>query len=228
MIARAPADTCPRIGLVHALFASIAPIEAAFAELWPEARPVSLYDQSLYLDFEAQGEVTEAIARRIERLLELSAESGARAILFTGSLFGAAVERARNKFEVPVLTAYEAMIEEALASAPRPRLAALATAPGTLAALAADLTRAAEARGIACALETHHVPGALEALLEGRRDAHDERVLAAAAGLAPAEAILLGQFSMAPLAGRIARLSSQRVLSSPACAVAKLRRLVAG
>ena len=40
-----------RITLIHALKHSIAPIEAAFARLWPEARLMNLLDDNLSDDF---------------------------------------------------------------------------------------------------------------------------------------------------------------------------------
>jgi hypothetical protein len=39
-----------RVTLIHALKHSIAPIEAAFARLWPEARLMNLLDDSLSAD----------------------------------------------------------------------------------------------------------------------------------------------------------------------------------
>ena len=102
-----------RIGVVHALTASIPPIEAAFTAVWPEAQVVNLCDQSLYVDYERWGRETDEITRRVTALLAYSADSGAQGILFSGSLFSQSVEAARAKMNIPVLTAYEAMIEAA-------------------------------------------------------------------------------------------------------------------
>src|SRR3546814_17062183 len=101
-----------RIGLVHAFQAAILPTEAAFAEAWPEAETISLYDGSLYADYTARRELTPKIRRRGDGLLRHSAETGAAAILFTGSFFAAPVEEARHKMVIPVLKAKEAMTEE--------------------------------------------------------------------------------------------------------------------
>jgi len=87
----------PRIGLVLALHASIAPIEATFSQYWPEAETVSLYDESLYVDFNRAGGLISEIERPIEALLRCSAQSGAEAILFTGSLLGESVETVRER-----------------------------------------------------------------------------------------------------------------------------------
>ena len=44
-----------RITLIHAMRASIPPIEAAFGRLWPEARLANLLDDSLAADLAATG-----------------------------------------------------------------------------------------------------------------------------------------------------------------------------
>ena len=67
-----------RIGVVHALTASIPPIEAAFTAVWPEAQVVNLCDQSLYVDYERWGRETDEITRRVTALLAYSADSGAQ------------------------------------------------------------------------------------------------------------------------------------------------------
>lgn len=216
----------PRIGLVHALHASIAPIEAAFLESWPEAETVSLYDQSLYADFNKNRAITPGISRRIESLLRFSRETGAEAILFTGSLFGEPVETARKKLDIPVLTAYEAMIEEAFASAKQPRLGMLSTAAGTGEMMSADIQEYAAANGRKYDLDSRYVAGALDALLWGDREEHDELVAAAAAQMGPCDALLLAQFSMAPVAKRLPAVEGRTVLTSPGSAVVKLKRLL--
>ena len=215
----------PRIGLVHALHASIAPIEATFSEYWPEAEAVSLYDESLYVDFNRAGGLTPEIEGRIEALLRFSAQSGAQAILFTGSLFGETVETVRDRLDVPVLTAYEAMIEEALAGSTPPRLAVLSTTPGTLEIMRSDIERYARLHDKNYQLTDRNVAGAIDALLWGERTEHDELVFAAATEFASCDILLLAQFSMAPVAPRIREQVGVRVLTSPGTAVEKLMRM---
>jgi len=45
----------PRVAVIHALAASMAPAAAAFAEIWPEARVINLLDDSLSEDVTADG-----------------------------------------------------------------------------------------------------------------------------------------------------------------------------
>lgn len=214
----------PRIGLVHALHASMAPIEAAFKELWPEAETLSLFDQSLYVDYDKVRELTPEIYRRIDTLLHYSASTGAQAILFTGSLFGAPVEKARQSMQIPVLTSYEAMIEDAFAAGPR--LGLLATVPDTITMMERDIARYARENGLEFELETRQVLGAMDALQAGNRDRHDALIAEAAAELEDCDALLLSQFSMAPVLKRLPQELKRRTLTSPASAVAKLKRLL--
>lgn len=213
-----------RIGLVHALHASIAPVEAAFAEGWPEAETVSLYDQSLYLDYNAVGALNAELSARVGALLKHSAHCRAHAILFTGSLFGAAVEAARLDMEIPVLASYEAMIEVAFRRGAR--LGLVSTLPDTARLVIEDIRRYSEREELAVELETRLVDGAMQLLQQGDVAGHDAMVAAAAAELAGCDALMLSQFSMAPVLKQLPPALAQRTLTAPAAAVARIRELL--
>ena len=212
-----------RIGLVHALEASIAPIEDAFSRFWPEAEAANLLDGSLYLDYDAAGEVTPAITRRIQALMNHAIGFGARGLLLTGSLFSQPVQEARKDLPVPALAAYEAMIEEAFACGSRFGL--IATYADTIRMMKADIERYARQKGTGYRLESKMVEGALEAVRSGDRERHDSLVAAAAEGL-DCDVLLLAQHSMSPVKERIAERPGRRVLTSSETAVRKLRALV--
>ena len=212
-----------RIGLVHALEASIAPIEDAFSRFWPEAEAVNLLDGSLYLDYDAAGEVTSSITRRIQALIHHAVGFGARGLLLTGSLFSQAVQDARKDLPVPALAAYEAMIEEAFACGSRFGL--IATYAGTITMMEADIERYARQKGTGYRLESKMVEDALEAVRSGDRERHDSLVAAAAEGL-DCDVLLLAQHSMSPVKERIPERPGRRVLTSSETAVRKLRVLV--
>ena len=217
----------PRIGLVHALRESIAPIEAAFASDWPEAEPITLFDQSLYVDYAHAGGLTPELADRVATLLRHSAACGARAILFTGSLFGAAVEAARAELTVPVLASYEALVSRAFAAGRR--IGVVATVADTLRLLGEDIERYASEHGQEVALDGVHVAGAVEAVTSGDRETHDRLVLDAVIRLADRDScdvILLGQFSMTPVAARLPAGFAVPVLTSTGTALERLRELV--
>src|SRR6187551_1508985 len=108
--------TPPRIALIHALKHSIAPIEAAFAKAWPEARLMNLLDDSLSADLARDGKLNDAMTKRFLALGHYAAATGADAILFTCSAFGPCIEAvARAHAPMPVLKPNEAMIERAAA-----------------------------------------------------------------------------------------------------------------
>ncbi len=125
-----------RITLIHALKHSIAPIEASFARLWPDARLMNLLDDSLSADLARDGRLTDAMTGRFLSLGRYAASTGADAILFTCSAFGPCIEAvAREQAPMPVLKPNEAMIEQAAARGRR--IGLLSTFEPTLASMAA-------------------------------------------------------------------------------------------
>ena len=216
--------TGPRIQLIHAVTVAQAPVHDAFRRLWPEARAVDLADLSLAPDVAATG-LTDAFTERMAALIGYGVATGAAAVLFTCSAFGAAIEKARQGVGIPVLKPDEAMIEEALARGPR--IAALATFRPTIGSLAAEIAAAAKKRGLAPALNLRHVPGALDALNAGDGQRHDRLIAEAAVAIADADVLLLAQFSMVRAKDAVAATAGGRpVLTAPDEAVRKLRTLL--
>ena len=214
-----------RIALIHALKHSIAPIEAAFGQLWPEARLANLLDDSLSADLARDGALTPAMTARFLTLARYAADAGADGILFTCSAFGPCIEAcARALAPLPVLKPNEAMIEEALATAgPAARVGLMATFAPTLASMPPEFAAVAPGMTLVPCLAA----AALTALDRGDGDGHD-RAAAEAAGAMPAcDVIALAQFSLARAAPAIAAATGRAVLTTPDSAVRKLRRLLA-
>ena len=222
----------PRIQLIHAVTAAQAPIHEAFSRLWPEARPVDLSDTSLatdIADLSAAGDLNgdalaDAFTRRMAALIGYGVDTGASAVLFTCSAFGAAIERARQGVAIPVLKPDEAMIARALSLGPR--IGGLATFAPTIPSLASELEAAAGAVRLNPEIELRHVAGALDSLNAGDRAEHDRLIVEAAAGMEDFDALLLAQFTMSGLRDTIPDVPARTVLASPDEAVLKLRDLV--
>ena len=210
-----------RIALVHALRDSIAPIEAAFAAEWPEARPMHLLDDALPGDLMVAGGIDVGIRRRFVALAQYAYDAGATAVLFTCSAFGSAIDAAAAAVPIPVRKPNAAMVAQALAA--RRPITLLATFEPTLASMPAEFDAAAGGRA---PLTTVFVPGALAALQAGEVARHDDLLLAAALRHAPqAGLVALAQFSMARGAESLAAAGFE-VLTTPTSAVVELRSLL--
>lgn len=212
-----------RIGLVHSVIPAIRAVEDAFEKLWPAARTTSIFDQSTYQDLGPERSLTPEIYRRIAALLRYSADCGTDAILVTGSLFGPAAVAGRKALDIPVLTSFDGLIDEALAAGSR--LTMIATDPGTNRMLEAELRERADQASKPVELNQVFVPDAMGLLQGGDRESHDRLVVEAAANAGDCDAILLGQFSMGPTKQRVADRTGLPVLDAPEAAVRKLRAL---
>ncbi len=212
-----------RIGVVSPMAIASEAVTAAFKEDWPAAEVINLLDESLYADFAGGKGVTDETYRRVAALLKYSQDSGAQAIVFTGSVFGRTVEAGREPLSVPVLTSHEAMIEAAFACGSR--FGILTTAAGSLRCLAEDIERYAQARGLSYTLTDHIEDAARPVILAGDIERHDEMVAAAAAKMTDCDCLLLGQFSMDQAVKKFADIPGRPVLTPPRTAVAKLREL---
>ncbi len=209
-----------RIALIHALRHSPPPIEAAFAEAWPEARLMNLLDDSLSADLARDGVLTPAMTERFLTLGRYARGTGADGVLFSCSAFGPCIEAvAAELAPIPVLKPNAAAIEEAVAIGPR--IGLLATFPGTLASMPAEFPPGVQLTP--CLAE-----GALAALDAGDGAAHDRLAAEAARQLAGCDVILLGQFSLARAARAVSATTGLPVVTTPGSAVRRLKALLAG
>jgi Asp/Glu/hydantoin racemase len=214
-----------RIALIHATPAAVDPIREAFAEAWPEPDLVNLLDDSLSRDRARTPELTNGMFKRFETLGSYAVSLGADGILFTCSAFGPAIEQVARSVEIPVLKPNEAMFGEAIAIGGR--IGMLATFEPSIVSMTEEFEDQARRAGASTSLKAVMVPGAMAALLAGRRDEHDALVAEAATELAGCNAIMLAQFSMAPAAARLRQQVQVPVLTSPASAVAALKARLA-
>jgi Asp/Glu/hydantoin racemase len=207
-----------RIALIHALKHSIVPIEASFAQLWPDARLMNLLDDSLSADLARDGQLTDAMTERFLALARYVAGTGADAILFTCSAFGPCIEAvARTHAPMPVLKPNQAMIEQAVKHGGK--IGLLSTFPPTLASMPREFPASVE-------IVPKLAAGALAALDRGDRAGHDRLVVEAARELRGCDVIALAQ-CMAPAAALVAEVSGRPVLTTPDSAVLKLKQLLA-
>ena len=103
-----------RIALIHATYAAVPPVEAAFNLDWPEATTVSLIAEDLTRALEKDGRQTAEIQARIQELAVFALRADVNGILYTCSAFAESIEAARDNAAIPILKPNEAMFEEAL------------------------------------------------------------------------------------------------------------------
>ncbi|KJC54327.1 arylsulfatase [Bradyrhizobium sp. LTSP849] len=207
-----------RIALIHALKHSIAPIEAAFAKDWPQARLMNLLDDSLSADLARDGALTDTMTERFLALGDYAAATGADAILFTCSAFGPCIEAvAAAHAPMPVLKPNEAMIEQAVTMGKR--IGLLSTFPPTLASMPPEFPASVE-------VVPKLAEGALAALDRGDRATHDRLIAEASKDLRDCDVIALAQFSIAATASLVAEATGRPVVTTPDSAVQKLMKLL--
>ncbi|MBR1091939.1 arylsulfatase [Bradyrhizobium manausense] len=207
-----------RIALIHALKHSIAPIEAAFAATWPQARLMNLLDDSLSADLARDGALNDAMTDRFLALGDYAAATGANAILFTCSAFGPCIEAvARAHAPMPVLKPNEAMIEQAATMGKR--IGLLSTFPPTLVSMPPEFPSRVQ-------IVPKLAEGALAALDRGDRVTHDRLIVEASKDLRDCDVIALAQFSIASSAPLVAEATGRPVVTTPDSAVEKLMRLL--
>lgn len=210
--------TSPRVALIHALELSMAPINEAFARLWPEAVRLNILDDSLSVDRARDGRLTDAMIARFVRLGRYAREEGrADCILFTCSAFGSAIEAVAADLPIPVHKPNSAMIAQATAQANGGAIALVASFEATLVSMPPEFPAGTDLRLI-------HAAGALEAAQAGDADLHDRIVAAAAAEQGGDCAVIaLSQFSLSPARAMVAEATGKPVLVTPDCAVEALR-----
>lgn len=207
-----------RITLIHALRHSPPPIEDAFRRSWPEPRLRNLLDDGLSADLARDGRITPAMTERFLGLADYAVRTGADAILFTCSAFGPCIQAcAAAHPDIPVLKPNEAMIEEAAALGGR--IGLLATFGPTLDSMPPEFPSG-------LTVVPRLAEGALAALDGGDPAEHDRLAAEASRPLSDCDAVALAQFSLARAAPMVAAATGRPVLTTPDCAVRKLRRLM--
>lgn len=213
-----------RIALIHATPVAVEPIAQSFRELWPEAETIGILDDGLAIDRAAAGELTEPLSNRIRALAAYGVSTQARAILFTCSAFGPAIEAAARELPIPVLKPNEAMFEEALGLGGD--IGMVATFGPAIAGMEEEFAEEARLLKREARLTTRLAQGAIEALRGQDAQTHNRLVAERAAALGQRDAILLAHFSTSRALDACRAATGCPVLSSPDAAVRKLSRLL--
>lgn len=219
-------EAAPRIALIHALEESVLPARAAFAARWPEAKAFDLLDTSLATDLAARGRLDAAMTERFLTLARYAAATEAtngpaRALLFTCSAFGPAIDAVKRALPIPVLRPNESAFAEALALGGR--IGLMVTFAPSLPSLTQEIR---EMAGAPVEVTGVMVEGALAALKAGDGATHDRLAAEAAAKLSGIDTLILGQFSLARARPAIEAATGLRVVTTPEAAIRGLKRAI--
>jgi len=216
----------PLIALVSAVPAAIAPAEAAFAEIYPDAQVWNILDDRLLEEADDRGGITAELSERMVRLIRHAVTEGADGILLTCSIYGQVAHSIADQIDVPVFGADDAAFDAAVKAGYRSILL-IAPASGPLADSARRLAATADAAGIVLTIVPVVAAGAAAAARSG-----DTETLVALlhetflAVTEPVDAILLGQYSISPGASALAELTGLPVLATPQRAAAALKSAI--
>lgn len=213
-----------RITLIHAVYAAMAPVERAFAKLWPEAHHANLVDDALSQDLESAGFLTPDLFGRIQLLTDYAIATGATAVLFTCSAFGEAIARCASQTTIPVLKPNEAMFEASIRAGRR--IGMLATFQPAVASMTKEFEALVHDHQADVSLETICVPEAMAAARSGDIDLHNRLVADAALRLAHCDAVMLAHFSTSTAWHQVQARLKIPVFSAPEAAVSKLKTLL--
>jgi Asp/Glu/hydantoin racemase len=213
-----------RIFLVHPYFPTMAPIDAAFKQGWPEAQTVNLLDESLYADLPEDGTLSPLLYGRVATLLNHCVGSGADGIVFTGTTFGPAIEAVRPHIKVPLLRVDEAMAEQAVGMGRDILL--VCSAKRAMPVIRGSLEAAAQRQNLAPRISELWVSGAKDALAQGGMEAHDRLIAREVEASGHSGTIVIGQISMVSAVAYLSPEIMRRTVTSLNAAVARMRALV--
>ncbi|CAL9318306.1 Asp/Glu racemase [Streptomyces sp. DH-12] len=218
-------ESPPLVAMIHAVPAAHRIAQDAFAQEFPQATVWNVLDDRLLDDANATGGLTDALRRRMLRLIAHVMDGGAQGLLLTCSSYGEVVDTARVLWDVPVLKSDESMFKAALAG-PYRRIAVVASTPPAVPAAVAQL------EALVPAVRPGRPVDIVTALSEAAAGAGPEeaaRLLADAlrtVGGTDADAVLLAQYSLTPVRDALAALLGVPVLDGAGAAARELRGLL--
>ena len=211
-----------KVGLIHALEESEAPIRESFKKIWPEAILNEYSDFQLSVD-RANGLDESSIRSRIIDLGQEAVNDHVDAILYTCSAFGDAIEAAKNTFDLPILKPNESAFQNAISAGVDVNI--LVTFEPSLELLINEFE--VMSRGMYINVKGHLIEDALKLLKENQVESHNQKIISAVEMIPSHETVILGQFSMARAAEEIETSMPDRlVLNTPDAAVSALKELL--
>ena len=212
-----------RVAMIHALAESIPPVRLAFRDEFPAAEVINLLDEGLLIDF--PGRLTPQLRRRMSGLIGYCQDHQADAIGLACSVYAPVVDSARDLVDVPLVSSYGPVMQEAVAAGPR--IGVIASNAATMSDSEYYLHRAARETGAEISITPRLAPDLIEALRQGGQSSFERRLAEETLALAPdADVVLLSQFSFATALDHLRQISPVPVLSAPHSSARALKRML--
>ncbi len=211
-----------KVVLIHTSPVSLNDLKALFKEIVPDVEMVNIIDDSLLDEVKKAGHITPAIISRMCAYVQVAKTLKPDLIFNQCSSVGEAFDIARKQAECKTLKIDEAMAEKAVELGSR--IGVVATVASTVAPSCNLVRTKAKEAGKDVTVTEYLVDGALDILMSGDVDKHNELVISE---IRKAEAendvVVLAQGSMTailPLLGE----TKKPVLTSPRLAVERVKK----
>lgn len=211
-----------KVVLIHTSPVSLNDLKALFKEIVPDVEMVNIIDDSLLDEVKKAGHITPAIISRMCAYVQVAKTLKPDLIFNQCSSVGDAFDIARKQAECKTLKIDEAMAEKAVELGSR--IGVVATVASTVAPSCNLVRTKAKDAGKDVTVTEYLVDGALDILMSGDVDKHNELVISQ---IRKAEAendvVVLAQGSMTailPLLGE----TKKPVLTSPRLAVERVKK----
>ena len=212
-----------RVVMIHALAESIPPVRLAFQDEFPDAEVINLLDEGLLIDF--PGNITPNLRRRMSDLICYSRDHNADAIGLACSVYAPVVDSARDLVEVPLVSSYGPVVEEAVAAGPR--VGVIATNEATMSDSEYYLKLAANDMNREVRVIKRLATDLIQVLRQDGQAGFEKRLEEEVLALAPdVDVVLLSQFSFATALEHLRRVSPVPVLSAPHSSARTIKRML--
>ncbi len=211
-----------RIAIIHTTPATIDSLTILVKKEMKDIDVINILDDSMLKDM-VNNNMPEAVEERWLKYADIANSMGVDAILSACSTVGEFAEKANNTLKVPVYRIDAAMAEKAVNIGKT--ISVFATLSSTLDPTVRLIRRKAEVIGKDCTINTILVPGAYDELIKGNREAHNLRIQEEVHKyIESSDVIVLAQASMAAALDNVDGIEKEKILTSPALGIAKLKK----
>ncbi|QHQ61015.1 Asp/Glu racemase [Anaerocolumna sedimenticola] len=172
------------------------PFTKPFLKEHPEIEQMDITDSSLIKETQSAGYATPAVARRMYQYMMCAADAGADVILVTCTSVNTVTKTIRNMIPIPVISIEEPVAEMAVKSGGK--IGILSSLATSAEPVKQTILEKAALAGVEAEVKIQVADGAFEALMDGNRALHDDKVREALDKLVnEVDVVVFAQISMA-------------------------------